>query len=148
MLFGFSYQQIAVVAGIFVASALVSTAIVGAYLVLLHPEHFVAERSLAQRIRSPVLATLYVVGKNLLGLVLVVVGIMLSLPGVPGQGLLTVLVGILLLDIPGKRRLELRLVKRPAIKGTIDKLRARFGRPPIATEVADSMATTDDATRQ
>ena len=46
------------------------------------------------------------VAKNLAGLLLVVLGIIMSLPGVPGQGLLTILLGLVLMDIPGKRPLE------------------------------------------
>src|SRR3954469_24372419 len=44
--------------------------------------------------------------KNLIGVVLVILGIIMSLPGVPGQGILTILLGLMLLDVPGKRRLE------------------------------------------
>jgi len=71
------------------------------------------------------------VGKNLLGLVLVALGVVLSVPGVPGQGLLTILIGIILLDFPGKRALVQRLVGRPAVLGAINRLRARFRRPPM-----------------
>ena len=70
-------------------------------------------------------------GKNILGAILVVVGLMLALPGVPGQGVLTILVGVMLLDLPGKRRLERRIVGRPRILRAINRLRKRFGRPPL-----------------
>lgn len=71
------------------------------------------------------------VGKNILGALLIVLGIIMSLPGIPGQGLLTILLGVMLVDFPGKDRLEQKLLRRPAIKNSIDKLRARFGRPPL-----------------
>jgi hypothetical protein len=44
---------------------------------------------------------------------------------------LTILLGLMLVDIPGKRRVELVLVRRPAIRRTIDRLRARYGKEPI-----------------
>jgi hypothetical protein len=69
--------------------------------------------------------------KNVLGAVLVVVGILLSLPGVPGQGLLTILIGLMLLDFPGKRSLERRLIARPRVLATMNRIRARLGRPPL-----------------
>ena len=69
--------------------------------------------------------------KNILGAMLVVVGMILVLPGVPGQGVLTILVGVMLLDLPGKRRLERRIVGRPRILRTINGLRKRFGQPPL-----------------
>jgi hypothetical protein len=62
---------------------------------------------------------------------LVALGIVLSLPGVPGQGLLTVLLGVMLLDFPGKSRLEQKLLSRPSIVNAINKLRARFKKPPL-----------------
>jgi hypothetical protein len=72
-----------------------------------------------------------VIGKNILGVLLVAVGIVMSLPGVPGQGLLTVLLGIMLLDFPGKRSVEQKLLKRPAIQNAITRLRKRFDKPPL-----------------
>jgi len=72
-----------------------------------------------------------VILKNLLGVMLIALGIVLSLPGVPGQGLLTILLGLIMLDIPGKRPLEARIIQRPTIQSAINKLRARFNKPPL-----------------
>jgi hypothetical protein len=49
----------------------------------------------------------------------------------PGQGVLTILLGIALLDLPGKRHLERRLIALPTVLRTINKLREKFGRPPL-----------------
>jgi len=81
--------------------------------------------------RHPVLRLTARSGKNILGAILVVVGVILALPGVPGQGVLTILVGVMLLDLPGKRRLERRIVGRPRILRAINRLRKRFGSPPL-----------------
>jgi len=81
--------------------------------------------------RHPVLRLMARSGKNVLGAILVVVGAILALPGVPGQGLLTILVGLMLLDLPGKRRLERRIVGRPRILRAINRLRKRFGSRPL-----------------
>ena len=72
-----------------------------------------------------------VIGKNLLGFLLVALGIVLSIPGVPGQGLLTILLGVMLLDFPGKLTLERKLLSRPEVVRTINKLRGRFEKPPL-----------------
>ena len=72
-----------------------------------------------------------VVLKNILGVFLIGLGIILSLPGVPGQGILTILLGLIMLDIPGKRPLEARIIKRPAILAAINSLRARYSKPPL-----------------
>ncbi|MFB3064894.1 MAG: PGPGW domain-containing protein [Planctomycetota bacterium] len=52
-------------------------------------------------------------GKNLLAVVLVVAGVAMLF--LPGQGILTILVGLGLLSVPGKRKLELWIVRRPAV---------------------------------
>jgi hypothetical protein len=65
--------------------------------------------------------------KNALGLILIVAGAVLSLPGIPGRGLLTILVGFMLLDFPRKRPLERKLLGRPGLLSAINRLRERFG---------------------
>jgi hypothetical protein len=72
--------------------------------------------------------------KNLVGAVLIVLGIVMSLPGVPGQGILTILLGLMLIDLPGKRRWELKLVSRPKVLQTINQLRGKFGKPPLVLD--------------
>ena len=60
----------------------------------------------------PALNAAKVIGKNILGLFLVALGVVLSLPGVPGQGLLTILLGIMLLDFPGPGPSGTEIVKQ------------------------------------
>ncbi|MCW5961422.1 MAG: hypothetical protein KIS76_14760 [Pyrinomonadaceae bacterium] len=72
-----------------------------------------------------------VILKNLLGIFLILLGIVLSLPGVPGQGVLTILLGLIMMDIPGKRPLEARIIKRPSVLSAVNGLRARYGKPPL-----------------
>lgn len=67
--------------------------------------------------------------KNFLGAVLVLAGIVMLIG--PGQGILTILIGLVMLDIPGKRPLEARIIKRPAILSAANRLRARFKTPPL-----------------
>lgn len=74
--------------------------------------------------------------KNGLGALLIIVGVCLSLPGVPGQGVLTILAGLLLTDLPGKGRLARWLVRRPGVLRTLNHLRGRFGKPPLVVDGA------------
>lgn len=67
--------------------------------------------------------------KNLLGAILVLVGIAMLV--LPGQGLLTIAVGIMLMNFPGKYRLEQWLVSRRLVLGALNWLRRRSGRPPL-----------------
>lgn len=89
-----------------------------------HAREFLTERHRAIRWVGIIL-------KNLTGLVLVLLGIIMSLPGVPGQGVLTILLGIMLLDFPRKRALELKLVGRPKVLQAINGVRRKFDKPPL-----------------
>ena len=114
------------------ATFVVSIAVVTFVLVKLPANDFHSSHARAFLVEShPVLRALGIFAKNLLGLVLVFAGIIMSLPGVPGQGVLTILLGIMLLDFPGKRRLETRIVSRPRVYAAINSLRSRFGKPPL-----------------
>ena len=70
-----------------------------------------------------------VIFKNLLGLLLVIAGIIMLVG--PGQGILTILIGLILMDIPGKRPLEARLIKRPPILAAVNNFRSRYNKPPL-----------------
>jgi len=69
------------------------------------------------------------IAKNLLGLVLLVLGIAMFV--LPGQGLVTVAISLLLLDFPGKKSLERRIVAWPPVFRTINRMRRRAGHPPL-----------------
>jgi hypothetical protein len=73
--------------------------------------------------------------RNLAGVVIVAVGAALSLPGVPGQGVLTMLVGLFLVDFPRRRQIERALARRPGVLPALNRLRARFGHPPLRPPV-------------
>jgi hypothetical protein len=90
----------------------------------------------------PVVRVLGHVGKNLGGGVLVLLGAVMALPGVPGQGLLTMIIGLTLLDFPGKLALERRLVSRPFVLRQLNALRTRFRRAPLVMD--DAAATGAD----
>jgi hypothetical protein len=98
------------------------------------------ERLGLERTNRP-LRTLLRIGKNALGVLLVVLGIFMLV--LPGQGLLTLLVGIMLVDFPGKYRFERRILSSPRVLRLVNALRKRSGKPPLeitpaATSGADS----------
>lgn len=127
-----TWRKVLIGAGIFVASFLVNLGIVSLILVKLPADHFSKKRKTKfWSGKRPALHAAKVIGKNIAGILLVALGVVLSLPGVPGQGLLTVLLGIMLLDFPGRDRLEQKLLSRPSIVNTINSLRGRFGKKPL-----------------
>jgi hypothetical protein len=67
--------------------------------------------------------------KNVLGVVLLIAGLIMLIA--PGQGLLTIMIGLTLIDFPGKYRLESWFVTRPAVWKSVNWLRRRAGRAEI-----------------
>ena len=67
--------------------------------------------------------------KNLLGLLLALLGIAMLV--LPGQGLLTLLAGLMLMDFPGKFHCEQWLVRRKQVRASINWLRKRSGESPL-----------------
>ena len=52
----------------------------------------------------------------------------------PGQGILTMLIGLSLVEFPGKRKVELRILGLPGVRKVVSALRRRAGRPPLDLE--------------
>ena len=74
---------------------------------------------------EPVFALVLGLVKNLLGLLLVILGVIMLVT--PGQGLLTLLAGLLLMNFPGKYQFERWLVLRPGVLRGLNWLRRRRG---------------------
>ena len=67
--------------------------------------------------------------RNLIGVLIVIAGfIMLVLPG---QGILTILIGIAVMQFPGKRAVERWLVMRPGVLKAINWIRAQAKIQPL-----------------
>lgn len=81
------------------------------------------------RRRHPVAGGVLLVARNVLGVVLLLAG--LAMMVLPGQGIITVLVALTLLNFPGKRKLELWIIRRRQVRSAIDWIRRRAGRPPL-----------------
>jgi hypothetical protein len=129
---GITWRSVLIGASIFVGSFLINLAIVSIILVNLPANYFSKSRKTKFWAGPrPAIHAAKVIGKNIAGVLLVALGVVLSLPGVPGQGLLTILLGVMLLDFPGRDRLEQKLLSKPSIVSTINGLRGRFGKPPL-----------------
>ncbi len=100
-------------------------------IVRLPEDYFVSKRRqpLESWQHRPVLRSTLLVGKNVVGSVLIVAGVLMLL--VPGQGLLTIVAGLILLDFPYKFLLERRLATQKHVWRSINWLRMRFGRPAL-----------------
>ncbi len=110
-------------------ATVLTIAVVALVIVNLPPTYFV-DASTRGGVRG-VAGWLWLVLRNLIGVALILLGAALSIPGVPGQGVLTMLVGVMLVDFPGRRRLERWLIGRSGVLATLNRLRARWGEPPF-----------------
>ncbi len=100
------------------------------WLVLAIPQdYFTAPRHPGWRDRHPLVRWSFVIGKNVIGAVLLVLGITMLVT--PGPGIVTLLLAVIFLDLPGKRALERRIVTLPAVLHVINRMRSRANRPLI-----------------
>lgn len=79
--------------------------------------------------RHPALALLIKIIRNSLGVFLCLAGFMMLF--LPGQGILTILIGASLLDVPGRQRVQDALIHRPAIQHGLNWIRRKTGHPPF-----------------
>jgi hypothetical protein len=117
--------------GASVASLLIGALIAPAMIVRMPPDYFLPERriSLAERSGHPAARLLLLAAKNLLGAVLLLAGVALLF--LPGQGMLTLLAGLIIMNYPGKYHFERWLVRRPYVLSAMNWLRSRYGRSPL-----------------
>jgi hypothetical protein len=99
------------------------------WLIVRLPADFFLRHDRPRPQKHPVVHALGVAARNLVGWPLLALGVAMLV--LPGQGLLTILVAVALVDFPGKRRVELALVREKHLHRGIDWLRQRAGVPPL-----------------
>lgn len=77
----------------------------------------------------PILRLVGHIVKNVVGAIFLFAGFLMLF--LPGQGVLTMLIGLSLIEFPGKRRLEAKIVGQSAVLSTINAMRAKFDKPPL-----------------
>jgi len=69
------------------------------------------------------------IARNVLGFALIAAG--LAMLVLPGQGIITVIIGLSIVDLPIKHRIVRWLLARPKIQAGVQRLRAKAGKPPL-----------------
>jgi len=77
----------------------------------------------------PVFRFFFILIKNILGFILLAGGFLMLF--IPGQGLLTIFMGLILIDYPKKYAFERKLVKTPAVLKGLNWLRKKADKPPL-----------------
>jgi hypothetical protein len=124
-----------------VASVIIFAAsliIIPALVVRIRPDYFAHQRRPPSRWdnQHQSVRIAMIIAKNVLGVVLMVAGIAMLV--LPGQGMLTLLIGFMLMDFPGKYRFEKWLIGRRYVAGPINWLRRRRGRGPLQAASPES----------
>ncbi|HIF47323.1 PGPGW domain-containing protein [Candidatus Thioglobus sp.] len=70
-----------------------------------------------------------VVIRTLIGFVLLIAGIIMLVT--PGQGIITIFLGLFLMEFPGKRKLELKFIKHNPTFKALNWLRNKAGKSPF-----------------
>lgn len=107
--------------------AFVATLIAIPFLVARIPQNYFMTKTQPQY--SGARYWLFMGGKNLLGIFLLTAGILMLV--LPGQGILTIVLGLSLLNFPRKRRFIRWLVSKPLVYRPLDWLRRKTHSPPL-----------------
>lgn len=127
-------NELFIFAWVSIALLIVSIAIIP-WIVIKIPNDYFHERNRVRISKSsnhPLIAQLLTGLKNLIGFIFVVLGILMLI--LPGQGILTILIGLFLMNFPGKYQFERKIVSLPRVLKSLNWIRARANKPPLVVE--------------
>jgi hypothetical protein len=118
---------------------LISPVVVAGLVVRIPEDYFVDPHRHISRLHRlhGAIWLLVVLLKNIVGVVVFLAGVAMLV--LPGQGLLTMLIGVLLVNFPGKYALERRLLSRPGVLRAVNWIRAKRGKRPLLAPGNDPM---------
>ena len=85
--------------------------------------------SRVQNSRYPLLKLLVLITKNFFGILLLLSGILMLV--LPGQGILTIITGLVFIDYPGKYKFERKLLRQKGVINSINWIRSRLSKPSL-----------------
>ena len=116
-----TYKQILLIVSVLSIIALVLSPIVFHQIIIRLPQDYFIQ---TKDDRKP-LSLL----RNLAGMILVAVGLAMFV--LPGQGLITFVIGLSLINFPGKRELQLRIIKNSKFQKSINWFRMKSSKQPF-----------------
>ena len=100
------------------------------WLVSLIPEdYFINKKDSKIKTNNIFIWYIVLIFKNLIGYSLILGGIMMLV--LPGQGLFTIIIGLMMSNYPGKYSIEKKFIAIPTILKSINWLRRKSNKPPI-----------------
>ncbi|KRO92237.1 MAG: hypothetical protein O2950_00580 [Proteobacteria bacterium] len=131
----FGHQNLLVWTGLASVSIFILSLFSLPWLVAKIPEDYFLSEKRAEtpwKGNSPGVWLLMFVAKNVVGYLLLLSGFLMLF--LPGQGILTMLTGLLLMDYPGKFKLERKIALSPAVLSKLNWLRGKAHQPPLKTD--------------
>ena len=100
------------------------------WLVALIPiDYFVYKKNSKFKTKYPFTWLISMIIKNIIGYLLIFGGILMLV--LPGQGLFTIFIGLMMSNYPGKYYIEKKIIAIPSILKTINWLRKQSNKEPI-----------------
>jgi len=100
------------------------------WLVALIPTDYFVKKNISKSKKSySLLWLMSIIVKNIIGYTLILGGILMLV--LPGQGLFTILMGLILSNYPGKYTIEKKIISIPSILKTINWLRKKSNKPRL-----------------
>lgn len=125
-------SQLQYLAAISLLALIITPVIISLLVIRIPTDYFLYERDHFREFskgRHPLVRMSAAAAKNAIGLVFLLAGIAMLV--LPGQGVITILIGLTLIDFPGKRKLERKIVSQKKVLSAINWMRANAGKPPL-----------------
>ena len=112
---------------------LISLAVIPWLVVELPADYFHQNRrnTVSAKSKYPLLARFLTGIKNMIGFLLLILGILMLV--LPGQGILTIIIGMSMMNFPGKYKIERKLVSIPKVLNSLNWIRAKANKNPLIT---------------
>lgn len=101
------------------------------WLISIIPHNYFVDKKRVSliKMKNPLMWLPIVIIKNSIGLILILCGILMLI--LPGQGVLTIITGLIFLDYPGKFRFERSLVRNKLILNSMNWIRRKLDKPDL-----------------
>lgn len=113
-------------ASVSILMALASMILIPLLIVKMPADYFVEDRHVRH---WNVWRALFYIVRNAFAVVLLVAGIIMLV--LPGQGLLTIIIAVMVSDVPGKYRFERFLLRQRGVLKSMNWVRKRYNKPPL-----------------
>ena len=101
------------------------------WLISIIPHNYFVDKKRVSliKMKNPLMWLPIIIIKNSIGLVLILCGILMLI--LPGQGVLTIITGLIFLDYPGKFKFERLLVRNKLILNSMNWIRRKLNKPDL-----------------